>query len=366
MPFRLNPYIFNVDIVGTCNLRCPSCPIGNTNSRLLPQGAMKIDKLDAIVKKAKKELGHVSFHLYNWTEPLIHPKIGEAIDAVARNGVACHLSTNLNLDKHIEEVAEAAPASIRVSTSGFDQERYTQTHTGGNIENVKQNMEKLSTLVRKRGGLTELNLLFHRYLGNHEEEANMRSFAESLGYNFEAVWAYLMPLEKNIAFAENGLDAKALSDADKTLIGKLALPLAGAIDVAKAKKTKDCTLRSQQYALDLEGNVNLCCAVYDSDQRMVGNYLNDSHEVLLARKYENPICGVCMGHGLHVLATYGASEEFDLLAANNVRAHYPDAPLAASRPTERKKLIGKIRRGIKRHVRAARRSKSGWFTVGAK
>ena len=357
MAIRMTPYVFNVDIVGTCNLRCPSCPIGNTNSHMLPGGAMSIDKLDSIVKKAKRELGYVSFHLYNWTEPFIHPQIGEAIDAVMRNGVACHLSTNLNLDKHLAEVAEAAPTSIRVSTSGFTQEIYSQTHKEGNIEKVKINMEKLSNLVKKNGGTTELNLLFHRYLGNHGDEAQMRSFAEQLGYNFETVWAYLMPLEKNIAFAEKGLNAPSLSESDITLIGKLALPLGEAIEVAKAKRTKDCTLRSQQYALDSEGNVSLCCAVYDSNERIVGNYLNDPHEVLRAKKYDNPICGTCMSHGLHVLATYGAPKEFDELAMNNVFQYYPSAALSASRPTERRKWTGKISRTVKRYFRAINRAK---------
>ena len=352
MPIRLTPYVFNVDIVGTCNLRCPSCPIGNTNSHMLPGGAMAIDKLDSIVKKAKRELGYVSFHLYNWTEPFIHPKIGAAIEAVKRNGVACHLSTNLNLDKHLAEVAEAAPTSIRVSTSGFTQEIYSQTHKEGDIEKVKINMEKLSSLVKQNGGMTELNVLFHRYLGNHEDEAQMRLFAEQLGYTFEAVWAYLMPLEKNIAFAENGLNSPFLSDSDINLIEKLALPIGESIAVAKTKRTRDCILRSQQYALDSDGNVSLCCAVYNSNERIVGNYLADPHEVLLAKKYENPICKTCMKHGLHVLFTYGAPKEFDELAVNNIHKHYPSAALTASLPNKRLDLIKKINRTIKRHFQA--------------
>lgn len=274
-----------------------------------------------------------------------------------RNGVACHLSTNLNLDKHLAEVAEAAPTSIRVSTSGFTQEIYSQTHKDGDIETVKINMEKLSGLVKKNGGMTELNVLFHRYLGNHGDEAKMRSFAEQLGYSFDAVWAYLMPLEKNISFAENGLKSPRLSEADINLIEKLALPLGEAIEVAKAKRTTDCILRSRQYALDAEGNVSLCCAVYDSNERIVGNYLNDPHEVLLAKKYANPICGTCMKHGLHVLATYGAPKEFDELAFNNIHKHYPSAALTASLPADGKKLIGKISRTIKRYLRARNRSK---------
>lgn len=354
---KLAPYIFNVDIVGTCNLRCPSCPIGNTNHAMLPRGAMPIELLDAIVKKAKRDHGWVSFHLYNWTEPLIHPRIGDAIETVLKNGVACHLSTNLNLDKQIAAVANAAPTSIRVSVSAFTQDRYGATHKGGSIEKVKENMEKLAGLVRHNGGLTELNLLYHRYLGNHEEEAQMRTFAEALGYNFDAVWAYLMPLEKNIAFAVDGPDAPSLSCADRELISSLALPLDKAIEVSKHKRTSDCTLRSNQYTLDSEGNVSLCCAVYDSDDRVIGNYLDTPHQTLLKRKYEHPLCNTCMKHGLHVLATYGAAEEFDRIATENVIEHYPSAQFEASLAVKRKSLVGKLRVAIARYSRMRARVK---------
>lgn len=353
----LAPYIFNVDIVGTCNLRCPSCPIGNTNHAMLPRGAMPIELLDAIVKKAKRDVGYVAFHLYNWTEPLIHPKIGEAIETVLKNGVTCHLSTNLNLDKHIAAVAHAAPTSIRVSVSAFTQNRYGTTHKGGSIEKVKENMVELARLVRAEGGLTDLNLLYHRYLGNHEEETQMRSFAEALGYNFEAVWAYLMPLEKNVAFAVDGLDSPKLSRADRELIGTLALPLDRAIEASKSTKMGDCTLRSNQYALDSEGNVSLCCAVYDSGDRVIGNYLDTPHQALLKKKYEHPFCKTCMKHGLHVLATYGAAEEFDRIATQNVIDHYPSAQLESSRPVKRKGLVGKIRRAITQYSRTRARFK---------
>jgi wyosine [tRNA(Phe)-imidazoG37] synthetase (radical SAM superfamily) len=143
---------------------------------------MPIELLDAIVKKAKRDVGYVAFHLYNWTEPLIHPRIGDAIETVLENGVACHLSTNLNLDKNIAAVANTAPTRIRVSVSAFTQDRYGTTHKGGNIDKLKKNMKQLAALVRQNGNLTELNLLYHRYLGNHEEEAKMRTFTEALGY----------------------------------------------------------------------------------------------------------------------------------------------------------------------------------------
>lgn len=318
---------------------------------------MSLEMLDQIVKKAKRELGHVAFHLYNWTEPLIHPRIGEAIETVLKNGVACHLSTNLNLDKHLADVARAAPTSIRISTSGFNQDTYSITHKGGDVEKVKSNMKTLARLVQERGGLTELNVLYHRYLGNHDDEAQMRAFAEGLGYNFEAVWAYLMPLEKNLVFAAEGINAPRLSDSDRALIRRLALPLDKAIQISKSKMESDCILRRDQYALDAQGNVSLCCAVYDAGDRVIGSYLDTPHETLTQRKYEHPLCKTCMMNGLHVLATYGAAEQFDEIATANVIENYPSAKLDTSRPVARKGLIGKARRFLARHRRMQARTR---------
>jgi hypothetical protein len=261
---------------------------------------------------------------------------------VKRHGVACHLSTNLNLGKRIEEVAEAAPDSIRISISGFNQEHYGLTHKEGNVETVKQNMILLSEAVAARKNKTELNVLFHRYLGNHGEEAEMKEFAESHGYNFDAVWAYMMPLEKNFVIAEDGPDSDRLSDADRAIVKKLALPLEEAITISKNTRTKDCLLRAKQYALDSDANAAVCCAVYNSKDKNIGNFLEESHETLQRRKYRNPICKTCMKHGLHVLATYGPAKDFDRIATRNVKLHYPDAVLAPTRPTHRVKRVAKL------------------------
>lgn len=325
---RLRPTLFSVDIVGTCNLRCPSCPIGNISAHALPKGAMSPEMLKAIVRKAKREFGRVSFHLYNWTEPLLHPRIGDCIRVVSDEGVPVFLSTNLNLGKRIEEVAAARPDGIRISLSGFRQENYGTTHARGDIEAVKKNMQTLAEAVRRHGSVTDLTVLFHRYLGNHTDEAEMRHLAESLGYRFEPVWAYLMPLEKTLAFAEDGAGSDRLTDSDRDIIDRLALPLEAAVEVSRGTITKDCRLRSEQFAIGPTGDVALCCSVYEESP--IGNYLDEPAETLQARKYEHPTCNKCMKQGLHVLGTYGAAEDFERLARSRVASAYPDVELPAT------------------------------------
>ena len=70
---------------------------------------MSIDVFSAIIKKAKTEKIN-SIHLYNWTEPLVHPKIGEFIDITESNGINCGISSNLNISKNIEEAIKSNPS----------------------------------------------------------------------------------------------------------------------------------------------------------------------------------------------------------------------------------------------------------------
>ena len=94
---RKGRWSFDVDIVGRCNLACPSCPVGNMSGTPLQSGYMKPELLDRIVAKATSECHVTNFALYNWTEPFIHPYLPEMIRVVKTHGIGCDISTNLNL-----------------------------------------------------------------------------------------------------------------------------------------------------------------------------------------------------------------------------------------------------------------------------
>ena len=73
-----------IDIVGGCNLACPSCPVGNSTEAARPSGAMSVDLFKAIIAKIRADQPRVrKVALYNWTEPMLHPRLPQFIDAVA-------------------------------------------------------------------------------------------------------------------------------------------------------------------------------------------------------------------------------------------------------------------------------------------
>ena len=315
---------FDVDVVGRCNLSCPSCPVGNMSGTPLQTGYMQPEFLDKIVAKATSECRVTNFALYNWTEPFIHPHLAKMIHIVKSYGIGCDISTNLNLNKQIDSVLSANPDTIKISVSGYRQEHYGITHRGGDIEVVKENMKILSESKRRQKSNTRIIVLFHRYLENQQEEVDMRKFAEVLGFDFTTYWAYLMPLEKNLAFLGYKERLPKFEASDQALVDRLALPLSEALQVVRNTQSSECKLRDQQMAINSNGNVMLCCSVFDQSRYTLAPFLDTPLNELQEMKNSHEMCTKCMNEGLHVLMTYG-DKKLEELAIENVRKHYPDA-----------------------------------------
>jgi wyosine [tRNA(Phe)-imidazoG37] synthetase (radical SAM superfamily) len=303
-------FFFNIEVLGMgqCNLRCPTCPTGNFRVVNNPAGAMKLELLQQIMAKAVSECVVTGVGLFNWAEPLLHPKIDELIRIVQRHGVPCFLSSNLNDIRNLEVALEANPAHLRVSVSGFTQETYGFTHRGGCIETVKENMNELARLVKKTNATTRVEVLFHRYKSNLDDEILMKEFATKLDFSFCSVWALFMPLEKLLAHIENDPSLATITAEDHATLEKLALPVREALAAAVPYRDSPCSLQQDQITLDFLGNTMLCCAIYDAEKYGVGTFLQMRLPEIHARKESHPMCSRCMKNGIHVYLSYGAPE----------------------------------------------------------
>jgi len=54
-PREAGSYVYTIDIVGTCNLRCPTCPVGNSPAAERPKGFMPVDVFERILGKISRE-----------------------------------------------------------------------------------------------------------------------------------------------------------------------------------------------------------------------------------------------------------------------------------------------------------------------
>ena len=93
-------FAYYIDIVGTCNLRCPSCPTGNFlppdfTSVPRPTGTMSPELFREIALKIAKHQNPCDtfLGLYNYGEPLLHPKLTKILEISNELNFSPHIST---------------------------------------------------------------------------------------------------------------------------------------------------------------------------------------------------------------------------------------------------------------------------------
>jgi MoaA/NifB/PqqE/SkfB family radical SAM enzyme len=289
-------YQFYIDVFSHCNLRCPSCPVGNKygNVAAWPRGLMAPEYLGKILDKALSECKIQGVGLFNWTEPLLHPHLPMLVREVKNRNLYCSLSSNLNVLRDPEQLLAENPDSLRISLSGFTQAVYQIGHREGDIEAVKLNMEHLARARAKTNAKTKIEVYYHRYLHNLHEVAPMEKFSKSLGFEFGTHLAYLMPVEKIIEFSEGHATAE-----DQKIIARFALPLDRALEVtSREQRSTTCTLLDDVIALDVNGNVMLCCGSSMESANLIANFLEFPLKELQRRRGQKVLCRSCMKLGI--------------------------------------------------------------------
>jgi MoaA/NifB/PqqE/SkfB family radical SAM enzyme len=291
-------YLFNIDIVDRCNLRCPSCPRGNSTAVVQQRNRMESATLDSILKKAIGECEVKSVDLYNWTEPFLHPRLSEMVRVVKSHNLSCGLSTNLNILPNIDDVMIADPDYILISTSGFTQSVYGQTHKGGDIERVKKNMSELAESRKRTNSSTKIEVKYLLYLGNVDEGVLMKRYAESLGFAFKLSYAGLYPLEKLIAYLTDGAGGTGLSEEERQLTDRIVFPHREVVELAGPYKKLPCLLADEWIMINSSGNVQLCCMVYDESKYTIANYLSTPISEIQRLKKSHWQCPECIELGI--------------------------------------------------------------------
>jgi pyruvate-formate lyase-activating enzyme len=296
----------SIDIVGACNLACPACGHGNSPQARRPLGAMPLELFDAILDKVEREApGRPRVHLFNWGEPLLHPQAPEFIRRVKRRGLRCLLSSNLVRPRDLRAVVEACPDWLRVSVSGFTQAVYGQTHRGGDVERVKENMRLLRSIIDELGASLAVEVNYHVYRHNFGDDfAAMRALATELRFTFQPIWSVAGAADKVIEWLELGVPAE-----DQPHVDRLVHRPEDSREISSRHRhllpAGECALRDS-ILINSDGSVDLCCAVY-AVPPIAPSFLESSAEELRERKRRAPICGPCMEHGLH-LAYLGAGK----------------------------------------------------------
>lgn len=289
-------YVYAIDVVGTCNLRCPTCPVGNFKEARRPRGFMPLETFEQVLAKILRErvAERPEIWLFSWGEPLLHPDLPAIIERIGAAGLESHLSSNLNIRKGLEEVVRARPTSLKVSISGVTPQTYSRTHAGGDLELVLENLYRLRRHLDLHGNHTRVWIGHHVYRSNQHEVPKLAAICAELGFEHHPIAAFYQPLEKLIALAQK------VAPPDPIMEDLLEHPrdYLERFRIVR-RRDHDCELRYNQTSINFDASVALCCSVYDEPSMLGVSFLDESHQQLEERKYRHPLCGTCMDLGLH-------------------------------------------------------------------
>lgn len=292
---ELVPSFYTIDIVGACNLRCPSCPRGNYGSAP-PAGLMKLEMFQRIVDKIVAEsplVTHIA--LYNWGDSLLHPQLPLFIEELNRRGIFSALSTNFSFSNPpIRELVKAQPGELKISCSGYFQETYGRTHRRGDIRLVKSNMYRLRYYMDKQKSDLSVKVEYHMYRHNIGADLErMAALCQELGFDFNPYIAHATPVEELIDF-QAGRRNPILEELDQLLL----VPIATGVEIAQPHRTGQCTYLNQTN-INHDGSLSLCCVSFDPRRNTIHpDYLTASLADIEAAKQSHPLCGDCLELGI--------------------------------------------------------------------
>jgi len=290
---------FTIDIVGTCNLNCPSCA-QSINTIKNPVGIMSLDDFKKVTEKMLNEVDivtHVS--LYSWGEPFLHTQLDLFINHLHELGIAAAVSSHLSIPSstQIQRIVKSAPDYLKVSLSGFYPEVYNTTHTGGNINLVKSNLYKLKYYMEIYKSNIYVDVNYHLYKNNIGKDLDkMQELCDELGFSLSTTYSVVMPIERCIDYLEGKPDEATLE-----LSKLLLVDIDEGLEITKAHRNQPCRYLTNQININWDRSVPLCCVSFDRQKNssiISNDYLQVSLKELTIKKEKHSLCTKCMGFGI--------------------------------------------------------------------
>lgn len=343
------PHSYLIDIVGTCNLRCPTCPTGNmrqespSSEAVVPIGFMPLSRYEAILQKIAVECGGVETRivLYNWGEPLLHPEIEKIISLTNQyKNFRCILSSNLSHEKvNLGGIVRANPFSMRISLSGYHQKNYGISHRRGQIDLVKSNMWRLRHELSKQESNMLVHVAYHIYRHNAGDDLeSMSRLCHDLEFRFFPFWAGFFPLEKFIRRIVDGVT----SEEDERIIDVLAISPEERHEAAQGYLDEPCTLQTDQTVINFDGSVQLCCSTFERGNVIARDFLDTEPNSRLQLKQEHNTCDKCMAGGFHAVMLGKGIESVERAANRRLAEAGSRYELRGDRQLRKRRILDRL------------------------
>jgi pyruvate-formate lyase-activating enzyme len=161
----------NLELTNRCNLKCTFCPTADGRMER-PRGHME----DALFRRALDGAGRLEFALlFQWGEPLLHPRFAELAAEASRRGVRTLVTTNGTLldDRRIAGLLAAGVDRVTVSVDG--DERTHEAVRGIPLARTREAVERLVAGRDAAGSSTAVDVSM---VVAPETEAGTRAFRE--------------------------------------------------------------------------------------------------------------------------------------------------------------------------------------------
>ncbi len=312
----LKPRDYSIDVSGSCNLRCISCPRASKGKVKPPGLGMPFETFREVIDKIKIEDPFVgNIQLYQWGEPTLNRHLPEMIRYARQKGICCAVSSNLNNNNiDFQTIIESKPEWFRISASGWG-EQYEITHTGGRWNVFIKNLERVAMLRKEVHPEMKVELYYHLYkhsIGNDLKK--FHNLCEELSIEFHPVYAYLISLDDVLQYKE-GIPLPATAKEAQCL---MLLDLEDGLKIAQSEASLPCdAFRSIHINADLSVS-NCMMFFYPEENRAVENFLDTTIDEIMSIRRKCDLCKRCMKFGIHrycgVYSTY--EPDIDTLIKN--------------------------------------------------
>ncbi len=300
---ELRKFNYQVDVSGSCNLRCISCPRGNYPDHRKP-GFMSPQTYEKVVRKILKQDPYTGIiSLYNWGEPLLNRALPEIVALTNQYSLLSAISSNLSLNVDFEPVIAAKPTWFRVSNSGWGK-NYEMTHTGGNWDLFYNNLFKLKEYREKHHPEMIVELFFHIYRHNQDDFFKMKELCDSLSFTIRYRHAALAPLDNIEKIIDHGQVSR---EADRTRELQI-LKVEEVIEIAESEQEKNRPCYYEDHLwITWDLHIAQCMEWYRPGLDLVeGDFLSVSLNDLIKARNISEFCLTCKTKGIHrVFCVYG-------------------------------------------------------------
>jgi len=245
-PFYQRVPWISVELTNHCNLRCAFC--GNRNMTR-PRGYMSWELLEKVVAECRQKK-YTIMTLHGAGEPLLYPRLEEAVRLVKDNTGFANFSTNgvlMNAEK-VRKLLNAGLDSIHISLDSLNPKIYAETR-GAELAKVVENIRNLIHLAPATVNIY-ISLMSSKFqvLTGRDNQV----FSETFGTH------------ANVALQRNEYDFFPVADEDFSA------------DPGTGKLTW-CALPACFFPVMWDGRVALCCLDQDV-QHPLGDLNRDSIE----------------------------------------------------------------------------------------